>query len=168
MRIIPFLFLFTINAQVTDLGTVSTRRAIVLEKACPDFGFFIVHLLPQNWPTNVIAIVKTNEYLTLKDLDRVPSGDVVIEVKQICADGTEGPTSVFKIDVRRYDPDAVPYLTKDQQMEAARELAEAERNAPPIPGQIKPPHPQPLPGGTNKSYPVEEMARHFARERRGE
>lgn len=147
---------------IIDLGVVSTRRAIVMEKH-PDFGFFIIHLLPQNWPTNLIAIIKTNEVLTLNDLDRVPSGDVVIEVKQICKDGSECPTSSFKIDVRRYDPEAVIYLTREQQWEVVRAMQEAERNAPPIPGATRPPpppHPSALPGGTNKSY-GEHMAEHF-------
>lgn len=145
---------------VIDLGVVSSRRAIVMEKS-PDFGFFIISLLPQNWPTNLIAIIKTNEVLTLNDLDRAPSGDVIVEVKQICKDGSECPTSTFKIDVRRYDPEAVIYLTKDQQWEVVRAMEEAERNTPPIPGATRPPpNPSALPGGTNKSY-GEHMAEHF-------
>lgn len=154
--------------RIIDLGVVSTRNAIVLEKR-PDFAFFILHLLPQNWPTNMVSIVKTNDVLTLKDLDRVPSGDVVMEVKQISKDGAESPTLSFKFDVRRYDPEAVIYLTKDQQWQVVRALQEAERNAPPIPGETRPQPPPPpqsaLPGGTNKSYAehLHEMAEHFAK-----
>lgn len=173
ITLIPIMAALSIMAQeIVDLGRLSTRRAIVLEKWSPDLATFQIEIFPRNWPTNIVTITKTNEFLTLNDFDRVPSGDVIIKVKQvfekICEDGSEPPFWLYKVDIRRYDPSATLILTEDQQWEVVRALAEAERNAPPIPGQIKPPHPHPqiaLPGGTNKTYGehIYEMFEHFAK-----
>jgi hypothetical protein len=115
----------------------------------------------------------------------LPSGPVVMGVKSSCADGAESPISLFKFDIRRSNPSPVKAkvvaILSGSEIEQTttnsvnnlmqRQAIETDAGAPPIPG-LKPEVllPVKLPGGTNKSYAehLDDMARFFAKERRGE
>lgn len=181
--VILFLTLAAATAAepITDLGTVSERRGIILEKCKrrTDFNSFTIDFFPKSWPTNRVSITTTNELLTLADLGRLPSGQIIMAVKQTCDDGAESPLAYFTFEILRSNPSpvrahGVAILTPEPSQSAAEGLrairqnaaSEAESNAPPIPGviQFEPPR-SALPGGTNKTYGehLDDMSAHFAK-----
>lgn len=111
MKVILLLALAIVglHAQVTDLGVITERSIITLEKCQRrhDFAAFKVEIIPRNlrgW-TNKVEFVTTNEFLTLADLQAVPDGIAVMGVRQVCADSSVSTVAVFKIDVQRDPPD---------------------------------------------------------------
>lgn len=168
--------------EITELGTVSPRRGIILEKCQrrTDFLEWKLEFLPQTHPTNQVNMVTTNELLTLPLLAQLPSGPVIMGVRQVCTDGTESPISLFRFTIRRGDPSSPramgigiltgvqgQSLTNRLERIRQRRAAEALQNTPPIPGQTvtNAPTVQPMPESRNRTYGeyLDEMAQHYRR-----
>lgn len=94
------------ETEVEDLGVITAKVGIVLEKDTEraDWSHFVLEFLPQTPPTNLVTLTLTNDFLTLAELVRLPSGRVIMGVKSVCNDGTESTLKLYKFDIRRAGP----------------------------------------------------------------
>lgn len=147
-----FVALAVTASDITDLGVLSSRRGIVLEKCTnrADFAHFKIELLAQRWPSNSFTFTTTNSLLTLQDFLAMPPGPCLMGVREVTADGDESSLSLFKVDIRR-EPAAAPraHVTQLAELRPAVSpttkamIAIRTKQAVPLP---------PLPDGTNRSY----------------
>lgn len=95
-----------IGADLTQLGVMTDRRAIILERSTerPDHAFFRVELQALGWPSNTVQFVKTNALLTMNDFSGM-TGPCIMAVHSVCSDGGESGPALFRLDVRRDPPD---------------------------------------------------------------
>lgn len=164
-----------------DLGVITATVGVGLEpcKTRKDFDHFLIEFLPQQWPTNKVTLVTTNKLLVLDDLVAVPHGPTLMGVRSVCADGTESPIRVYKLDIRR-DPPTTPRAyrvftatkphvspTTEQLLNGRRLQHSLTNQLPPTPGASKPTSlfPGPLPKGKAMTYSqhMDEMREYYAR-----
>lgn len=159
-----------------DLGVISPRRALLLEKPADrkDFARFILEFLPQQWPTNKVVITTTNTVVYLGELVAVPHGPAVLAVRSECTDGSVSDIKLFKVDIRRNAPSAprvrtIGVLTNDDRQAVepvVHRWMHRARPTPPVPGQTNrvQGESQPLPGGRPETYSegVDRMRRFYA------
>lgn len=179
------------DTDVEDLGLFTPRRGITLDKIdAAAFKEFRVEFIPQNPPTNVVAITTTNELLTVEDVPMLPSGPTIMGVRTIAIDGGESPVQLYRFNLRRAGPPAPrarttflpssePERSTTNAVRRVIERRKAEAPEPPMPPAMKaalpgpiPPAdkwPKPMPGARNQTYAESQdaaaisMERHYAK-----
>ncbi len=165
MKTLLFLSIFSASAgEIIDLGTITSRRAIVLMKNTdrPDWHHFKLELLSLSPTSNHVVLILTNNLLTLSNLVGLPSGSVVAGLESVTADGMVSPTTkLYKLDIRRAEPpepgmEMIEFnaetntTTIHQAIEQHHKLRRI--SPPPVPGQTNKPEGRELPGGKQKTY----------------
>lgn len=90
------------ESQIENLGTVSHRRGVVLDKGTnTDFVKFIIELKPAG-SSNTVTLIRTNDILDLRDFGSIPSGPVLMGVKSVASDGEESELSLYRLEVKRH------------------------------------------------------------------
>lgn len=183
--LLVLLFLAGVSAadetDPDDLGVITATVGVGLEpcKTRKDFDHFLIEFLPQLWPTNKVTLIVTNKLLVLDDLVAVPHGPALMGVRSVCADGTESPIKIYKLDIRRDAPTAPKAHrvftatrihaspTTEQLLNERRHQHALTNQLPPIPGTNKPAalFPGPLPNGKPMTYSqhMDEMREYYAR-----
>lgn len=162
-----------IGADVTQLGVMTDKRAIILERATDrtDHAFFRVELQALGWPSNTVQFVKTNALMTINDFDGI-TGQCLMAVHSVCAAGEESSPALFRLDVRRDPPDQptakmIWLLNTNRPIERPRDLRLLRTNvvvSPPAPSVLigdsvrfpansrSESAPEPLPNSRNETY----------------
>ncbi len=160
MKTLILLTLLSAQAsELIDLGTITPRRAIVLERNTdrPDWSHFKAEFLSLAPSSNQVTLILTNDLLTLSNLVGLPSGPAVVGLRSVTSDGTESPTVLFKLDIRRAEPPApgARAIKLEGQTNASETLHRAmERHR--KSREIAPPA---VPGSTNKPEATFELPR---------
>lgn len=92
-------------AEIEHLGVISQRRAVVLE-SCTNRTDFLHFRIAIKSGTNIYTLIRTNDLLTLVDLERVPDGPIIMGVQSVCQDGHMSPVALFWVTVSRQEPSA--------------------------------------------------------------
>lgn len=183
------------DTDFEDLGVITAKVGIVLEKETSrsDWSHFVIEFQPMTPPTNAVTLTLTNDFVTLSNLVKLPSGRTLMGLKSVFRDGTESKIILYKLDIRRADPPA-PKARTIQILDGSapeinslsntlRRLRESrpviEPPAPPRSqrGPIPPAEAWPapavvparvlraLPGGTNRTYAqhLDSMAEYYSR-----
>lgn len=97
-----------LGADITDLGTMTERRAIFLEKCTNrvDFAAFNIEIQSMVETNIVLHFTTTNEFLRFSDLSSLPDGRVAMAVQMVCADGSTSPANLYRMDVKHSPPNA--------------------------------------------------------------
>lgn len=175
--------------DIIDLGVFTPRIGIALDRIDDrkDFKEFRIEFLPQNPPTNMVAITHTNDLLTVADVAMLPSGPTIMGVRSVAMDGSESPVSLYRFDLRRAGPPApmarpIHIAAEEPERSTTNALRRViERRAthtpalPPMPAALKatlpgpiPPAsrwPKALPEGDNRSYAEGQDAKAASMER---
>jgi hypothetical protein len=88
-----------------DLGVLTPHKAIELDPGStrPDFSHFAIDLHPLT-TTEPITLHLTNNFLSLTNLVRVPSGPLIMGVTPFYTDGSHGEVALYRFDLRRGRP----------------------------------------------------------------
>lgn len=94
--------------EITNLGVVSPRRGLVLERDTNqvDFLHFKIDLVALRWPSNSVTFTTTNDILTLDQFMPMPPGPCIMGVRSVYSDGDESNVSLYRVRVRRDTPKA--------------------------------------------------------------
>lgn len=167
--------------EIEELGALTPQTVIPLIRNTvrTDFAHYEIEAIAAQ--TNKITFVTTNSFLTINDFVALPSGPVLLGVKNVALDGTSSMVSVYKFTLWRGDLPAprafkVQVITngwidvlngqnlggsgmEDSLRSAvARTREPAPQPPPPLPPGLVAAHPvatEPppqLPNGTNKTY----------------
>lgn len=162
MKVILLLALLstTLAQEIEDLGIVSRRRSIILERCTnrTDFVKFVIEIQPAG-SSNTVTLIRTNDFLSLADFGAVPAGKLTMGVHSVCADGEESPVALYRLEVKRSAPtsprarsitvaatNAPPTLINA--LEHHRRARTNHVEHPPLPGGMA----LPMMDGTNKTY----------------
>ncbi len=102
-----FIFCLSIYAQeISDIGTITARRAIQLFGNSEDFDHFAITFHPFTW-TNTVQLTTTNSTLKLMDLTALPASEPIIaSVSSVHQDGATSAPVQFRFTIRRGEPPA--------------------------------------------------------------
>lgn len=146
---IILLILGLLGQGITDLGVITDRTAILLERCTnrTDFLHFKVELQALRFPSNTVIFTTANSMLKLEDLAAMPPGPVIMGVSSECRDGAASPIALFRLDLRR-DPPKPPTARvvgllntpKEGRASLTNAIQAARQRAiegPPLPGESK-------------------------------
>ncbi len=176
----PCAVIYTQETSIENLGVISRRRGILLERTTnrTDFVRFIIELKLAG-SSNTVTLLRTNDFLNLDDFGSVPSGPVIMGVKSVYSDGDEDEIELYRLEVRRNAPtrsrarsiqiigtNAAPDIKNALEHRLRARTNHLER--PPLPSGSAFEYPNqgmPMRGGTNKGYAehMAEMQAHFSR-----
>jgi hypothetical protein len=100
--ILWFLSVALQGQEIENLGIVTARRGLILERQNTnraDFVHFVLEFKGANF--NDTILIKTNDFLSLKDLGMIPDGHMVMGQTEVYSDGDESPVALFRVEVRR-------------------------------------------------------------------
>jgi hypothetical protein len=155
--------------EIEDLGVLTPYKGIMLERNSTrkDFSHFIVDLVSIA-PSNHVALVLTNELLTITNLVQLPSGKITMGVIPVYTDGLKGEIALYVFDLRRGRPPRakahvvhlagleLPGPTNVHQAMESRRKARPVSAPPPLPMQAGSTNassfPGPLPNGKSTTY----------------
>lgn len=164
MKLLLLSVLISVSAgEPIDLGTITPRRAIVLERNTgrPDWSHFKVEFFSLALTSNQVTLILTNELLTISNLVGLPSGPTIVGLRSVTLDGMESPIVLFRLDIRRAEPPSpgarVINIGKTNTGETIHGAIERHRQSrelapPPIPGQTNRVDVSELPNGISKTY----------------
>lgn len=169
------LLILVLNLSAADpLIVISPKRgaAIGLHSTRPQFVSFRVEFLPDGPPTNLITLAVTNDLLRVEDLPQVPSGQGLMGVRAVFADGEESEVALSWYYLHRNRPSAPSVTpvaigtTNEVESSLSDEIRKIQRRrvipAPPMPpgvvsdaelATVPTEHfIRPLPDATNRAY----------------
>lgn len=169
-----YLLATAVSLSAADLGYITPTTGIHIESG-RDANLVNLHIefYPQQPPTNVVTIVKTNTLLTIADLTNLPPGRVIMGIKSYHADGSESDVSLYSFELRRHKP--APPVAKAVGIMSVPMTIHTNVSFTPKQSAIltalqsrpRPTIPPPLPG-TNVTYSESLERRMDSRKRRGE
>lgn len=105
---LALVILALVGAEVVDLGVMTDRRVIILEKCTnrTDFAAFQVELQSLLPGSNYVSYTSQAGAIEMEDFASIPQGPVAVGVTMICADGEKSQMALYRLDLRRSAPRA--------------------------------------------------------------
>lgn len=104
------------ETEPEDLGVISPEVGILLHRdnSRPDWHAFYAEFYPQeSYNTNMVALILTNEVVTVEDLAALPSGRTLLGLQNMFgdhntwrSDGFKGAAKIYIFELRRAEPPA--------------------------------------------------------------